>query len=88
MPIRALLMDIDDTLFDFQTSSRNALSIAFRAFGLPFTPEMWERYRALDAELWQRLTPHTSANWAISAISCRTANRRCGSCTRSTKFLS
>ena len=30
MPIRALLMDIDDTLFDFQTSSRNALSIAFR----------------------------------------------------------
>ena len=54
MPIRALLMDIDDTLFDFQTSSRNALSIAFRAFGLPFTPEMWERYRALDAELWQR----------------------------------
>ena len=54
MPIRTLLMDIDDTLFDFQTSSRNALSIAFRAFGLPFTPEMWERYRALDAELWQR----------------------------------
>ena len=54
MPIRALLMDIDDTLFDFQTSSRNALSIAFRAFGLPFTPEMWERYRTLDAELWQR----------------------------------
>ena len=50
MPIRALLMDIDDTLFDFQTSSRNALSIAFRAFGLPFTPEMWERYRALDVE--------------------------------------
>ena len=41
MPIRALLMDIDDTLFDFQTSSRNALSIAFRALNLPFTPEMW-----------------------------------------------
>ena len=54
MPIRALLMDIDDTLFDFQTSSRNALSIAFRALNLPFTPEMWERYRTLDAELWQR----------------------------------
>ena len=54
MPIRALLMDIDDTLFDFQTSSRNALSIAFRSFGLPFTPEMWTRYRALDADFWQR----------------------------------
>ena len=115
MPIRALLMDIDDTLFDFQTSSRNALSIAFRAFGLPFTPEMWERYRALDAEFWQRferdeITKEAlyverfrvffaeygleadpaafNANWAISAILCRTANRRCGSCTRSTKFLS
>ena len=30
MPIRALLMDIDDTLFDFQTSSRNAMESAFR----------------------------------------------------------
>ena len=54
MPIRALLMDIDDTLFDFQTSSRNALSIAFRALTLPFTPEMWAHYRELDAEFWQR----------------------------------
>ena len=69
MPIRALLMDIDDTLFDFQTSSRNALSIAFRALNLPFTLRI-------------------SANWVRSAILCRTANRRCGSCTRSTKFLS
>ena len=54
MPIRALLMDIDDTLFDFQTSSQNALSIAFRSFGLPFTQEMWARYRALDMDFWQR----------------------------------
>ena len=52
MPIRALLMDIDDTLFDFQTSSRNALYIAFRAFGLTFTQVMWERYREIDALLW------------------------------------
>ena len=119
MPIRALLMDIDDTLFDFQTSSRNALSIAFRALNLPFTPEMWAHYRELDAEFWQRfergeitkealyverfrvffaeygLEADPAAfnaayfrDWAISAISCRTANRRCGSCTRSTKFLS
>lgn len=119
MPIRALLMDIDDTLFDFQTSSRNALSIAFRALNLPFTPEMWAHYRELDAEFWQRFergeitkealyverfrvflrntvwkltrrrsTLHISANWVRSAILCCTANRRCGSCTRSTKFLS
>ena len=54
MPLRALLMDIDDTLFDFQSSSRNALSIAFRAFGLPFTQQMWTRYSALDAAFWQR----------------------------------
>lgn len=54
MPVRALLMDIDDTLFDFQTSSWNALTIAFRGLGLPFTQEMWERYRVLDAGFWQR----------------------------------
>ena len=35
MPIRALLMDIDDTLFDFRTSSREALAIAFAEHKLP-----------------------------------------------------
>ena len=54
MPIHALLMDIDDTLFDFQTSSRNALSAAFGAYKIAFTPEMWARYDALDRSFWQR----------------------------------
>ena len=37
MPIRALLMDIDDTLFDFRTSSREALAVAFAEHEIPFT---------------------------------------------------
>ena len=32
MPIRALLMDIDDTLFDFQTGYKRALRAPERAF--------------------------------------------------------
>ena len=44
MPIRALLMDIDDTLFDFRTSSREALAIAFAEHEIPFTDALLARY--------------------------------------------
>ncbi len=54
MAIRALLMDIDDTLFDFQTSSYAALHQALAAFSLPQPPGLWERYSRLDAALWQQ----------------------------------
>lgn len=54
MAIRALLMDIDDTLFDFQTSSHAALRAALAAFSLPQAPGLWERYSQLDAALWQQ----------------------------------
>lgn len=54
MPIRVLLMDIDDTLFDFQTSSYAALRAALTAFSLPELPGLWQRYSQLDAALWQQ----------------------------------
>ena len=54
MPIRALLMDIDDTLFDFRTSSREALAIAFAEHTLPFTDALLARYEVIDADLWRR----------------------------------
>ena len=54
MPIRALLMDIDDTLFDFRTSSREALAIAFAEHKLPFTDALLARYEVIDADLWRR----------------------------------
>ena len=54
MPIRALLIDIDDTLFDFRTSSREALAIAFAEHKLPFTDALLARYEVIDADLWRR----------------------------------
>ena len=54
MPIRALLMDIDDTLFDFRTSSREALAVAFAEHEIPFTDALLARYEAIDADLWRR----------------------------------
>ena len=54
MPIRALLMDIDDTLFDFRTSSREALAVAFAEHEIPFTEDLLSRYETIDAGLWQR----------------------------------
>ena len=34
MPVRILLMDIDDTLFDFQTGYKRALRAALAQFGV------------------------------------------------------
>lgn len=53
MAIRAVLMDIDDTLFDFQTSSRQALAETMQALGLPFSGAIWELYSKIDTEYWQ-----------------------------------
>ena len=54
MPIRTLLMDIDDTLCDFHTSSREALAVAFAEHEIPFTEDLLARYETIDAGLWQR----------------------------------
>lgn len=54
MSIRVLLMDIDDTLFDFHASSRAALALACADFGLRFSDALFARYAQLDAALWQQ----------------------------------
>ena len=54
MPVRALLMDIDDTLFDFHRSSHAAIADACRVCGVPFSEAFFARYEAVDAGFWQR----------------------------------
>ena len=44
MPVRILLMDIDDTLFDFQTGYKRALRAALAQFGVECTPQLLELY--------------------------------------------
>lgn len=53
MRFDTVLLDIDDTLFDFRESSFQALVKAFRAIGRPFTREDMPAYEVFNNELWQ-----------------------------------
>ena len=48
-----LLIDIDDTLFDFRASSFDALVGTFGELGAAFTKEDMPVYDAINDELWR-----------------------------------
>ena len=53
--IRNVLLDADDTLFDFHLSEREALAAALRSFGVEPTPQMIRRYSEINGECWKML---------------------------------
>lgn len=52
MKFNAVLIDIDDTLFDFRRSSFEALVKTFAGFGIPFTWEMMPGYEVFNNKMW------------------------------------
>jgi len=50
-----LLLDADETLFDFKRAEAFALEGAFTERGLVATPETVARYDAINKEIWRRL---------------------------------
>lgn len=53
MKFRAVFLDIDDTLFDFQKSSFEALQLAFADIGEPFSEADMPGYEAYNRQLWE-----------------------------------
>ncbi len=53
--MRAVLLDLDDTLLDFHMAERYALSQALAAFGFPPKEEYLTAYSNLNRDLWQRM---------------------------------
>ena len=53
MKYRAILIDIDDTLFDFRTSSYAALVQTFSVMGLPFGESDMCVYEGFNNRMWQ-----------------------------------
>lgn len=53
MKYNIVLADIDNTLFDFNADSREALEKAFSTFSLPYSHETWEEYHAVNQALWK-----------------------------------
>ena len=49
-----LLLDADDTLFDFQQAERNALEQLLRDFGQSCNENLRAQYRNINEALWRR----------------------------------
>ncbi len=55
MPYRTLLLDADNTLFDFTRSEHEALTDCLKARGLPCDCTVTDRYSAINDSYWKRL---------------------------------
>lgn len=53
MPYQAVLIDIDDTLFDFRASSFDALRESFEAYGIDFTQQDMQQYEVYNDGVWR-----------------------------------
>lgn len=50
-----LLIDADDTIFDFRQAERSALDQLLSSRGLPSTPELHDLYSMTNMKLWRQL---------------------------------
>lgn len=50
-----LLLDADDTVFDFHQCEYNALKNTVESAGLPFSQDIFDSFDRLNAALWRRL---------------------------------
>lgn len=53
--IKAVLIDIDDTLLDFRKSAEEAIRLCFEKYGLTFTPHVIETFHTINDELWRKI---------------------------------
>ncbi len=53
--MRALLLDLDDTLLDFHAAERFALSETLKEFGIPPKEEYITAYSRLNHAMWQKM---------------------------------
>ncbi|MBK5255437.1 MAG: HAD-IA family hydrolase [Vicinamibacteria bacterium] len=51
-PVRAVLFDLDHTLFDTERTERRALGCVARAAGVPLGPKALEAYRVVNTHVW------------------------------------
>lgn len=50
-----LLIDADDTIFDFKRAEREAINDVLSQNGLPLTPEVLDKYSTINLHLWKSL---------------------------------
>ncbi len=52
---RYLLLDADNTLFDFDRAEETAFYAVFSALGLSVCPDQYKRYHEINDDLWRKL---------------------------------
>ena len=50
-----LLLDVDNTLLDFNAAERAAVGITLEHYGMPNGPEALETYHQINRQLWDSL---------------------------------
>ena len=56
MMYRTYLIDLDDTLFDFQAAEAAAFRHLLEQVNIPWTQPRFETYRRINEGYWQRLS--------------------------------
>ena len=57
--VRAVMLDIDNTLLDFHKSAEFAMAEAFKCYGLEFLPEYVKTFHKINDGLWQEIEKGT-----------------------------
>ena len=57
--IKAVFLDIDNTLLDFNACSRLSMEKGFADFGLSFAPEMYDAFKRVNDGLWLQIEKET-----------------------------
>ncbi len=59
MNVKAILIDIDNTIIDFNASADKAMNDAFEAFGLRRPSELFSTFKRINDGLWRRIEEKT-----------------------------
>lgn len=54
MRYNTILMDADDTIFDFPKCEYNAVKNTFEKYGFEFTQQLYEKYSEINDSLWKK----------------------------------
>ncbi len=53
--IKAVLIDVDNTLLDFNLSAERSIENAFNKYGLPYNEKTFPTFRVINDKLWDRI---------------------------------
>lgn len=53
--IKNILIDVDNTLLDFDESAKQSVKLGFAEFGIPYSDWTFERFRKINLDMWMAM---------------------------------